>query len=212
MNIRIAITDDHPMIIGGIRDMLSNYTHITLAGTYTSGEALLEGLPANVPDILLLDIQLPGQNGDELVPVLKKLYPGLRIIILTNFNSIIYTQNMVRLGVKGYLLKTADETTLMEAIHSVYDDETFIEPSLRKKLAPGIQKPRNTLISKMRLTLREKEILRMIIRGHTNQEIVSALFLSINTVKTYRKRIFLKLDVKNMAELTHKVLSLGLVE
>jgi DNA-binding NarL/FixJ family response regulator len=212
MNIRITITDDHPMIIGGIRDMLSNYTHITLTGTYTSGEALLTGLETDIPDILLLDIQLPGQNGDELVPILKKNYPDLGIIILTNFNSIVYTHNMIRLGVKGYLLKTADEATIMEAIHTVHKGDSFIEPSLQEKLGSVIQKTRNPLISKMRLTLREKEILRMIVKGHTNQEIVSTLFLSINTVKTYRKRIFLKLDVKNMAELTSKALSMGLME
>ncbi len=211
MSIRIAITDDHPMIIGGIRDMLSNYTHITLIGTYTSGEALLTGLKTDIPDILLLDIQLPGLNGDELVPILKKNYPDLSIIILTNFNSIVYTQNMVRLGVKGYLLKTADEATIINAIDTVYNGDTFIEPSLQEKLGAVLQ-PRNSLITKMRLTLREKEILRMIIKGHTNQEIVSTLFLSINTVKTYRKRIFLKLDVKNMAELTNKALGMGLVE
>ncbi len=212
MNIRVAITDDHPMIIGGIRDMLSNYNYITLTGAYTSGEALLAGLQQEVPDILLLDIQLPGQNGDELVPVLKKNYPDIGIIILTNFNSIVYTQNMVRLGVKGYLLKTADEDTIIEAIHTVHQGGTFIEPSLQEKLGSVMQKSRNSLVSKMRLTLREKEILRMVVKGHTNQEIVSTLFLSINTVKTYRKRIFLKLDVKNMAELTSKAIGMGLIE
>lgn len=200
------------MIIGGIKNMLSNYDHITLTGAYADGTELMKGLEKEVPDILLLDIQLPGQTGDELVPALLKKYPEIRIIILTNFSSIVYANNMIRLGVVGYLLKTTRERTVIEAIETVYSGAQYIESSIREKLGDLTRKTQSALFSKVMLTLREKEILALVVNGHTNQEIVSTLFLSINTVKAYRKRIFLKLDVKNMAELTKKVMTMGLLE
>lgn len=213
MSIKIAITDDHPMIVDGIQNLFSNYNHITLTGTYSDGIELMKGLESNVPDILLLDIQLPGQTGDELVPILLKKYPHLRILVLTTFNNIVYANNMLRQGVAGYLLKTARQHTMMEAIETVFNGNIFIEPSLKEKLEGEIsQKTRSAVYSKIMLTLREKEILKLIIKGHTNQEIISSLFLSINTVKNYRKRIYRKLDAKNMAELTKKAIDLNLTE
>lgn len=212
MKIRIAITDDHPMIIRGISNMLSNYDHIFVTGTYMDGKELLEGIAKETPDILLLDIQLPGQTGDELVPILSKQYPDMRIIILTNFNSITYTNNFLRLGVAGYLLKTAREHIIIEAIESVYKEAQYIDPTLREKLGQLKQRTKSALFSKVTLTAREKEILKLIVNGYTNREIVSTLFLSIHTVKNYRKSIFLKMDVKNMAELTKKTLNMGLID
>src|SRR5690606_17909990 len=102
--------------------------------------------------------------------------------------------------------------SIIAAINTVFAGATFVEPSLKEKLGTLGPAPRHSKMSSMRLTLREKDILKMIIKGHTNQEIVSTLFLSINTVKTYRKRIFLKLDAKNLAELTSKAIFMGLLE
>ncbi len=212
MKTRIAITDDHPMIIQGISNMLSNYDHIIVTGTYMDGEELLAGLQKETPDVLLLDIQLPGKTGDELVPMLAKRYPDMRIIILTNFNSIVYANNLLRLGVAGYLLKTAREHTIIEAIGSVHQETPFIDPTLREKIGHLKQRTKSAIFSRVTLTVREKEILKLVINGYTNREIVSTLFLSINTVKNYRKSIFLKMDVKNMAELTKKAMSLGLTD
>ncbi len=212
MNIKIAIIDDHPMIIGGLQKMIANYTHITLTGTYSDDQELMEGLEKNIPDVLLLDIQLPGKTGDTLVPYLLKKYPDIRILVFTNFSSVVYANNMIRLGVSGYLLKTARQHTVIEAIEMIYNGGSFIEPQIHEKLNELSRKTRGAVFSKVMLTLREKEILRLILNGDTNQDIASRLFLGINTVKTYRKRIFLKLDVKNMAELAGKVLTMGLTE
>lgn len=212
MSIKIAITDDHPMIIGGVRNMLANYPHIQLIGTYTDGAELLEGLTKEVPDVLLLDIQLPEKTGDELTPILQKMYPDMHILMLTNFNSPIYANNMLRLGISGYLLKTAREYTMIEAIETVMKGEIFIDPALREKLDALDRKARNAVFNKVTLTPREKDILKLILQGKTSQEIVSELFLSIYTVKNYRNRILLKLDVKNMAELAGKALAMGLMD
>lgn len=210
MNIRIAITDDHPMIIGGVRNLLANYDHIQLTGTYSNGTELFKGLEQEVPDVLLLDIQLPERTGDELTPILQKDYPGMRILMLTNFNSPVYANNMIRLGISGYLLKTAREYTIIKAIETVMRGEIFIDPALHQKLDALDRKARNAIFNKVTLTPREKDILKLILEGKTSREIVSILFLSIYTVKNYRTRIFQKLDVKNVAELAGKAMKLGL--
>jgi DNA-binding NarL/FixJ family response regulator len=211
MNIKIAIADDHPMIISGLQNILSNYSQITLTGTYSDGNELMLGLTQTEPDVLLLDIQLPGKTGDELAPIILKKYPTLRILALTNFDSVLYANNMIRNGVLGYLLKTAKQDMLIKAIETVYNGERFVEPVIEKQLGDFSIKMRSDLFAKVALTLREKEILQLVVNGFTNQQIVEKLFLSINTVKNYRNRIFIKLDVKNMAELTQKALKLGLV-
>lgn len=209
MSIRIVMIDDHPMILKGLKNTLSDYKHINIIGCYANGKELLNGLEENTPDVLLLDIQLPGKTGDELLPLIVKRFPQVRVLALTNFDSTLYINNMVRLGVHGYLLKTADEDILIKAIETVYEGKEFIDPSLREKMQDIKKKE---LYSKVNLTLREKEILKLIINGSTSQEIVNKLFLSINTVNNYRTRIFQKLDAKNMAELIKKALMLGLEE
>jgi len=198
------------MVINGIRNMLSNYPDMEPVGTYVNAEQLLSALQVITPDVLLLDIQLPDKSGDQIVPLITRQYPEIRILIITNFNSSHYLSNMMRLGVHGYLLKTTEEDTLVQAIHAIYNDEIFIDPALREK---SVQQPHRVSISnRVVLTLREREVLQLVARGKSNQEIVQELFLSINTVKNYLARIFVKLDVKNRSELTRKALEMGLAE
>jgi len=212
MNIRIAIADDHPMVINGLQTMLSVTSDIQLISSYSNGEELLQGLEGNVPDVLLLDIQLPGKTGEELAPIILKRYPDIKILTLTNFDSALYANSMLRHGVHGYLLKTTSQAILVEAIQKVYNGLQFIEPSIEdkiKKLDIRIQKTAST---KSSLTTREKEILQQIVNGYTDPEIAEKLFLSIHTVKNYRLNILVKLDAKNSAALVKKALQLGLAE
>jgi DNA-binding NarL/FixJ family response regulator len=212
MNIKIAVADDHPMIIKGLQNMLSSYQHISLISTYATGELLLAGLQHEQPDVLLLDIQLPGKTGDELAPIILKKYPDMKILTLTNFDSMLYVNTMMRHGVHGYLLKNTDEEVLIKAIETVYNGGEFLEPAMKEKMQHLTLKMQKENYSKIALTLREKQILQLIVNGKTSHEIVEKLFLSINTVNNYRARIFIKLDVNNMAELIKKALTLGLVD
>jgi DNA-binding NarL/FixJ family response regulator len=212
MKIKIAIADDHPMIIKGLQNMLSAYPDIALTGTYPDGDALWKGLAEQVPDILLLDIQMPGKTGDQLTPSILKQYPELKIIILTNFDSALYVSNVLRHGVKGYLLKSTEEKVLIHAIETVYNGGEYVEPSMESKLRELSAVRKRTASLKSTLTPREKEILRMIVNGDTSPEIAERLFLSLHTVENYRISILIKLDVKNTAALVKKALQLGLVE
>lgn len=210
MSIRIAIADDHPMIIGGLQKILAQLPHMLLTGAYANGKELLEGLQTTVPDVLLLDIQLPDKTGDELTPVVLKKYPGIKIIALTNFDSSLYIHNMFKCGVHGYLLKTSDEQELIRAIETVYHGGTYLEAELKVKMQQLEEKERKAVSLKSSLTNREKEILQHIVDGYTCTQTAEKLFLSVATVENYRVRILLKLDVNNAAALTKKALLLGL--
>jgi DNA-binding NarL/FixJ family response regulator len=134
VKIQVNIADDHPMVIKGVQNMLGSHEDIVVTGTYSDGIALLDGLKVYQPDVLLLDIQMPGKTGDELAPVLAKKYPGMRVLALTNFDSTLHVQNMLRHGVLGYLLKTTDKETLVSAIKAVYKGEIFIQHEMKDKL------------------------------------------------------------------------------
>jgi DNA-binding NarL/FixJ family response regulator len=212
MKIHIAIADDHPMIIGGLKNMLAAYPHIELEGTYGTGAELLKGLQQKLPDVLLLDIQLPDKTGDELAATILKKHPELKILTLTNFNSMLYVHNMLRIGVKGYILKTTDPETLIKAIEEVYNGEEFIDHAVKGKLGQYATKMKKEANLRPTLTLREKEILKLTVNGDTIQEISEKLFIGLRTVEYYRSNLLLKLEVKNMAALIKKALELGLAE
>jgi two-component system secretion response regulator SsrB len=133
----------------------------------------------------------------------------MKILVLTNFHSRLYLDNMLRLGAHGYLLKTARQDIFLEAVRTVYNGQIYLDPSFEPVQAPFT---RVSIYNKVTLTLREKEIVQLVPNGSSNQEIVEQLYLSINTIKSYMARIFVKLDVKNRAELTKKALQLGLVK
>lgn len=212
MDIKITIADDHPLVIGGIRNLLYRYPHITLIGSYATGAALLEGLKEAVPDVLLLDIQLSDYVADQLAPLILKEHPGLRILTLTNFDSTLHVENMLRQGVLGYLLKTADERILIEAIETVHSGRQFIDALMKEKMQRANLRIQKRSTSKSSLTMREKEILQLLINGKSCPQIAEQLFLSVNTVVNYKASIMLKLDVNNTALLVKKALLLGLAQ
>ncbi len=210
MNIRIAIADDHIMVINGLQKMIADYPHITIIDTYLTGEDLLKGLEQRVPDVLLLDIQLPGITGDQLAPILHTTYPDLRILTLTNFDNTFYAKNMLHHGALGYLVKRTDQQTLISAIETVYNYKEFLEPSIKQKIEEANLKARNGLPQLPVLTPREKEVLQFIVNGLTSIEIGQQLHLGQRTVENYRFSLMLKLDAKNTALLVKKAIELGL--
>ncbi len=208
--INIAIVDDHPLVINGMENMLRRYPSIALLATYSSGAALLEGLERQVPDVLLLDIQLPDQTGDQLAPLVLKKYPQLKILTLTNFDSTLYVENMLRHGVQGYILKTAEEKDLILAIECIYNGDFFMDTVLKAKMEYTANRVLKRTTSRSTLTQRENEILQLLVNGNTCPQIAEQLFLSVNTVVNYRASIMLKLEVGNTALLVKKALMLGL--
>jgi len=211
MSIKIAILDDHPLVLEGLSKMLTASGDICLSGAYLSGAGLMEDLQKVLPDVLLLDIQMPDKSGDEWVQDILRLYPELRIIALTNIDAPLYIHNMLRLGVRGYLLKTIAPGQLTAAIRTVHDGGQVIDPVLEERLREFTGKMKREAYIKPKLTQRELEILQHISDGCSSQEIAEQLFISIRTVEYYRFNILLKMDVKNTAMLIRKALSMGMI-
>lgn len=194
--INVAITDDQAIIRYGVGRILEEDAGLSLIGVYNSGESLLAGLRQQQPDVLLLDIQMPGQNGIELAGILSQRYPAIRIIALTNVDSPEQARDMIQQGCLGYLLKDTEPRVLIEAIKTVNLGEQYIYEDLKKQLLNLMFQAQTNII-----TRREKEILRFVVQGYTNQAIADELFLSLRTVENHRTRLLQKLGAKNTAAL-----------
>ncbi len=208
--IKIVIVDDHPLVLQGFKALLAAHKGMEVLAAYKNGRELL-GHKDFVPDVLLLDIQLPDIPGDELAPVLLAKYPNMKIIVLTNFDSSMYISKMHWIGVHGYFLKTTEEEILIAAIQAVHSGEQFIDEQIKTALEKSPIKSAKVLAGKASLTTREKQVLQMIANGFTDQKIAEALFLSQNTIKHYRLTLLLKLDVNNTAAMVSKALKTGMI-
>jgi DNA-binding NarL/FixJ family response regulator len=211
MSIKVAITDDHPLIIKGLKDVINANPQFELYGVYSSGADLLNGLQTQVPDVLLLDIQLPDKMGNELCRIVRKQYPKLAILALTNMDTAYYLKEMMQYGCMGYLTKHTDESILTQAIIQAYNGEQFIEQGLKEQLIDNTLQKRSVPKSPQ-LTQREKEILQLIALEYTNQQIADKLFLALRTVENHRLNISQKLNSKNTVGLIKTALRMGLIE
>lgn len=210
--IKLAITDDHPLVIDGLLNALSDVPDIVITGTYNNGASLLSGLQEILPDVLLLDLQLPDKKGTELVPVLLQQYPNLHILILSGIESSPYIREMMQKGCKGYLLKSnTDKVVLTNAIHEVYNGGIYLEAGLKEQLLHEmlIVKRKIDKINP-RITRREREVLNLIMKELTNQEIADKLFISLRTVETHRYNLLQKLNARNTAGLLRIAREMGL--
>lgn len=194
---KIAITDDHEMVLQGIVSMLENTPEVTFVGTYKNGYETLEGIPKDQPDVLLLDINLPDINGIDLSKQLLKKHPDLKIIGLTNFEDISFVKRMLKNGVSGYLLKNTDKLQLLTAITTVLSGELFLQKDIHKRLLNQTATKTNNNGLKPNLTRREYDVLVAISEELTTQEISEKLFISPKTVETHRMNIMSKLGAKN---------------
>lgn len=209
MDIKIVIVDDHPLLIKGLQSMLSHHPDMKIVGAYLDGDALLKGLAEEQADVLLLDIQMQGQMGDELAPVLQRLYPEMMVLVLTNLEHSYYIKSMLQHGVRGYVLKSSDESVLLEAIRTVAKGTVYFDPGIRKQVQKEQKNSHEPFPS---LTRREKEILRLITLDYSSRDIAEKLYLSHRTVENHRMHLLQKLDVKNSASLVKKAIELGLIK
>jgi DNA-binding NarL/FixJ family response regulator len=211
--IKVAVTDDHQMIIEGLVNVLQECDRIDVIDTYTSAGALLNGLQKNVPDVLLLDAQLPDQQAHEIVGVLSEKWPKLAILILSGLDSRYYIKEMIRQGCSGYLLKSnTDRNLLITAIEEVYEGNTFLDPSIREVILKDMLHGQKKGALLPRITTREKEILQLIAQEYDNQEIAEKLFISTRTVENHRYNLLQKLDVKNTVGLIKVALQMGMLK
>lgn len=209
--IRVAIVDDHPLILNGLQNLLSYDRTIKVTAVYHTGSELLSDFARQRPDVLLLDIHMAEQTGDELAGIILKLYPEVRILVLSNLDNVYYVRNMFQLGVSGYLSKTSHEEKIIEALKAVHHGGRYLDPSIEHKMQEQDSYAEEQRNKQLILTRREKEVLQLIAANNTSQEIAQKLFLSKRTVDTHRNSLLLKLGVKNSATLIKKAIDIGLI-
>ncbi|MRI00785.1 response regulator [Kriegella sp. EG-1] len=195
--IKVAITDDHLLVMQGIESMLQFESSIKITGKYPSAGKTLEALSVEQPDVLLLDINLPDTNGIDLCKQLKILYPELKIIALSSHEDTNFVKRILKNGANGYVLKNTSKEELIEAFETVLSGGQYLQKTIQQKLlnqSLGTQK-RNIL--KPKLTRREKEVLAAICEEMTTQEIAEQLFVSPKTVETHRMNLISKLGARN---------------
>ena len=195
MAIKIFITDDHYMIVEGIRSLLQHEKDIEWMGHAMNAASCLAFLQQQQPDVILMDINLPDKSGIDLCKEVKAKYPAIQIIGLSSFNQQSFIQKMLDNGASGYVLKNATREELMEAVETVMQGRKF----LSQEAVSTILKNEDSKIPV--ITRREKEVLLLIAEGLTNHEIGDKLFISTTTVDTHRKNLMAKFEVKNTAAL-----------
>ncbi|MEC5167383.1 DNA-binding NarL/FixJ family response regulator [Flavobacterium sp. PL11] len=209
--IKIAITDDHPIVIEGIKMMLKSNKDIVIDQSFKNLNEMFDGLNEDIR-ILLLDINLPDGNGIIACKELLSRFPNLKIIALTNYEDISFIKQIIKNGALGYLLKNTSKNELIEAIKTVLNGELFLQKNIRDLLLnESFGKASTSSFFIPKLTIREKEILELIIKEYTTEEMATKLFLSAKTVESHRSNLIQKLGVKNSAGLVRVAFEKGLI-
>jgi DNA-binding NarL/FixJ family response regulator len=188
--IRILLVDDHPVVRMGLRGMLDAEPDLAVVGEASSGAEGVELALAERPDIVLMDLRMPGGDGVEATGRILSSAPGVRVMVLTTFESDRDILRAIEAGASGYLLKDASPAELAEAVRAAARGETVLAPSVASTLVRQVRSPAPPALS-----ARETEVLRLVAGGLTNAEIGKRLFISEATVKTHLLRTFNKLDV-----------------
>lgn len=209
--IQIAITDDHPAVIEGIRSMFDNHTDIRVEAVFSDGRSSLLGIPDSNIEVLLLDINLPDTDGAQLCRELISRKPDLKIIGFTSYKETAFLKTMMQNGALGFLLKNSSYSEIIEAIFTVKSGDEFVQEEMKELLMKESFKRKTGRSFIPKLTRREKEILSLILDEMTTQEIADALFISSKTVETHRLNLLQKLEVKNTAGLVKVAIEKGLV-
>lgn len=205
MKIKVFITDDHYMVVEGIRSLLQHEPDIEWMGHAMNAASCLAFLQQQQPDIILMDINLPDKSGIDLCKEVLEKHPGVYIIGLSTFNQQSFIQKMIDNGASGYVLKNATQQELMEGIHTVMNGRQYLSHEAAQSLRKNSSG--NTPV----LTRREKEVLELIADGLTNNEIAEKLFISSTTVDTHRKNLLAKFEAKNIAALVKMAVHMQLI-
>lgn len=194
LKIRVLVVDDHPVLRDGVAAILENQSDMTMVGEARDGAEAIERFRALLPDVTLMDLQMPGVNGVAAITAIRSEFPGARIIVLTTYAGDVQAVRALKAGAIGYLLKSSLRTELIDAIHNVHRGQRHVHRDVADEIARHVVDEA--------LTEREIAILRLVAIGKANKQVAAALGLSEETVKGHLKSIFSKLDV---ADRTHAV-------
>lgn len=209
--IKILLTDDHALVRTGIKRLLEDSNQVKIVGEAESGEASLQMAQALKPDVILMDVNMPGIGGVEASRRILQRNPAQKIIILTIHTEQTFPKRLLEIGAKGYLTKECDINEMITAIKQVNNGGSYIEPRIAQQLALSML-PGNSENPVDRLSRREFQVMLMISHGQSNNEISEKLCLSPKTVSTYRSRLLEKLGAHNEVDLVKIAVEQGMVE
>jgi DNA-binding NarL/FixJ family response regulator len=201
--IKVLIVDDHPVVRAGLTSMLGTQPNLEVIGSSSSGEEAVEMARLRDPDVLLLDLRMPGMNGVDTLHALLRAGSSARVIILTSFETDEDIYRAFQAGTQGYLLKDTSLREMVEAITTVYAGKRYVPSHIASRLAERMMRTN--------LTVRELEILKMLAKGPTNKEIAQALGISDNTVRNHVNSIIEKLEVSDRTEAATMAIHRGLI-
>ena len=212
--LRVLLVDDHPVVRLGIRSLLNSQTDITVVGEASSGEEALRKARQLKPDLVLMDIAMPGMSGIEATRLIKKELPHVHVLILTMHDDEEFFFPVLRAGASGYVLKESDYQELLYAVRLVPQGQVFLSPAVAKSVlddflgaSAGQDDDRYGA-----LTPREKEVLGLAAAGQTNREMAATLFLSMRTVEKHRQAVMRKLGLSTREDLKKYALRRGLID
>ena len=209
-NIRVMLVDDHDLIRYGLRRLLGDQSGIDVVEEASSGEQAMEKVRNVKPDVILMDINMPGIGGFEATSRLSQTHPECKVIVLTVHSEGPLPKRILEAGAVGYLTKGCPVEEMVQAIQKVHAGQRYIAPSIAQQLALSMLPGEESVVD--RLSQRELQVLIMISRGMRTNQISDMLSLSPKTVSTYRKRLHDKLDVSNDVEMMHLAIKHGLLE
>ena len=207
--VSIFITDDHPLVLAGLKNILANSDSVEVAGCFPDGASTLEAVKKTPPAVLLLDINLPDVNGIELVRAVKAIAPDTKIIALSVHNEYAVINSMFQQGADGYIQKNAVGQEIEAGIHIVLNGEKFLCSQSKLVMSRKVSEGLNSV---PKVTRREKEILNLAATGLTTQQIASELYISPHTVESHRKNLMEKFEVKNIASAIKLALEYGIIQ
>lgn len=199
-NIRILIADDHSMVREGLKQLIELEDDIEVIAQTGDGKETIDKIKETMPDVVLLDINMPIMNGLEVLEVIKQEDINVKVLILTIHNEIEYLYKAVEIGVNGYVLKDSESDVLIKAIRSIYGGESYIQPNMASLLFKKINGELDNQVKHNKLTKREIEVLKLITQGMLNKEIADQLCISEKTVKNHVSNIFKKIEVSDRTQ------------
>lgn len=217
MSIRIVVADDHGILRAGLIAMLNAEPDIEVVGEAASAEEALQKTGTLNPDIVLMDISMPGINGIEATRQIHKQFPQTSVLVLTVHEDKAVLQDALKAGALGYIVKRSAKPELLDAIRAVGKGELYVQPAMTCALVAGMVEERRTRSQRLNdrkkpLTKREQEVLRLIAQGYTNNQMAEKLNISTRTVEFHRANIVIKLGVKSRMELVRYAVDMGLLQ
>ncbi len=210
--VRVLLADDHKLVRAGIRSLLETLDDVEVVGEAVDGRAALELIGQGFPDIVLMDIAMPGLNGLEAVSQISERFPFVNVIVLSMYTNEEYVLRALRDGAAGYLAKDCGPEELSMAIRSVSQGQKYLCPKVSKLIAEYVQRSERQNQSPFdSLSPRQREVLQLIAEGHTTQQIAQILEIHSKTVETHRRNLMNHLDIHDIAGLVRYAVRVGLI-